>query len=76
MSSSTVSFEFDSVRFGNDSVEYGVGDSGFCEVFVPFGHGELRADECGSIFISVFNDLKQCEFNLLRYGLEAKIRMF
>ena len=65
ISSSAVSFEFDSVGFGNDSVKYGVGDGGFCEVIVPFGYGELGADDGGSIFIPIFNDLKQCEFNLL-----------
>ena len=35
--------------FGNDSVKYGVGDGGFCEVIVPFGYGELGADDGGSI---------------------------
>ena len=57
--SQAISFQFDAVSSGNDSVEDGIGDNGFVKVLIPLGDRELRADHGGGSFVSVFEGLGQ-----------------
>ena len=37
----------------------------FVQVFVPFGHGELRVDDGDALFVAVIQDLQDGQFDLV-----------
>ena len=39
------------------SVKYGIGQSRFINIVVPFIHRELRSDDRGTVAVTVFHDL-------------------
>src|ERR1700730_4199612 len=57
--SEALSFEVDAVCVVDEALEYGVGDGGISDNFVPAVDGQLAGDDDRTSLISVLDDLEQ-----------------
>ena len=57
----------------NDPVEYGVGDGGITDGFVPFFDWQLAGDESGAGAVSVFDDFEEVSSFRVSHGGQSKV---
>ena len=54
-----IAVQLDAVGVVNESVKDAVGQGGIADLFVPFGHGQLRGEDGGARLIAVFGDFPE-----------------
>jgi len=53
--------KFYPVRVVEQSVAEGIGDGGVAHLVVPFAHGQLAREDCGSVAVAIFHDFEKVE---------------